>query len=267
MPKVKVNGAEIYYEELGQGPAVILSPGGLQGLLESYRPVMEGLSLEHRVIAYDRRFGGQSRSPVVVQTWDMNCQDVLGLMDALEIGTAYLGGGSFAPGISLGCAARYPNRVSGVFASNVAGGIICESYLATKLFRSLDLALVEGMKAVVNAIDRDDRFAPFVPEQVRYDPEITRNFEEMVPEDYAQVMRDTIRSIFDGPYVSMGMTAEMLKGIRVPTLVMPGHDDVHPREIAESVHRLIPNSQWAEVPPHNEAPDEYVRRVGQFIAG
>ena len=189
MPKVKVNGAEIYYEELGQGPAVILSPGGLQGLLESYRPVMEGLSLEHRVIAYDRRFGGQSRSPVVVQTWDMNCQDVLGLMDALEIGTAYLGGGSFAPGISLGCAARYPNRVSGVFASNVAGGIICESYLATKLFRSLDLALVEGMKAVVNAIDRDDRFAPFVPEQVRYDPEFTRNFEEMEPEDYAQVMR------------------------------------------------------------------------------
>ena len=48
-----------------------------------------------------------------------------------------------------------------------------------------------------------------VPERVRYDPKFTRTFEEMEPEDYAEVMRDTIRAIFDGPYVSMGMTAEM----------------------------------------------------------
>ena len=266
MPKVKVNGAEIYYEEVGRGPAIILSPGGLQGQLESYRPVIEGLALEHRVIAYDRRFGGQSRSPVVVQSWDLNCQDVLGLMDTLGIAEAYLGGGSFGPGIALGCAARCPDRVSGVFASNIAGGIICDSQLAAKLFRSLDLALSQGMKAVVDAFDQNDRFAPFRPEQVRYDPGLRDSFEEMEPEDYAQVMRDTIRALFDGPYVSLGMTEEMLMGVRVPTLVMPGHDDVHPREIAESVHRLIPNSQWAEVLPHSEAPDKYVKRVVQFIA-
>ena len=267
MPRVKVNGAEINYEEVGRGRAIILSPGGLQGNLEGYRPVIEGLALEHRVIAYDRRFGGQSRSPIVVQTWDLNCQDVLGLMDALGIESAYLGGGSFGPGIALGCAARYPDRVSGVFPSNLAGGIIVDTYLGAKLFKSMDLALSRGMKAVVDALDLADRCGPFVPEQVLYDPKLRESFEEMEPEDYAQVIRDTIRALFDGPYVSSGMTEEMLKGIRVPTLVMPGHDDVHPREIAESVHRLIPNSQWAEVPPHAEAPDKYVRRVVQFIAG
>ena len=265
MPAVKVNGAEIYYEELGEGPPIILNPGGLQGVLEGYRPVIEGLALEHRVIAYDRRFGGHSRSPVVVQTWDLNCQDVLGLMDALDVQEAYLGGGSFGPGIALGCASRFPDRVKGVFASNVAGGIICDAYLGAQLFRSLDLALSQGMKAVVDAIDGDDRCAPFVPEQVLDDPEIRESFERIDPEDYAQVMRDTIRALFDGTYVSLGMTAEMLQGIRVPVLVMPGHDDVHPREVAESVHRLIPNSQWAEVPPHSEAPDKYVKRVVQFI--
>jgi hypothetical protein len=35
MPRAKVNGAEIYYEEAGSGPSMILSPGGLQGVLES----------------------------------------------------------------------------------------------------------------------------------------------------------------------------------------------------------------------------------------
>ena len=136
MPKAKVNGAEVYYEESGSGPPVILSPGGLQGVLESYQPVIEGLSQEHRIVAYDRRFGGQSRSPMVVQTWDMVCQDVVGLMDALGIDHAYLGGGSFGAAISMGCAARYPDRIRAIFPSNIAGGVICDSYLAVKLFKS-----------------------------------------------------------------------------------------------------------------------------------
>ena len=108
MPTVQVHGAEMYYEEAGSGPPLILSPGGLQGALASYQPVRAKLSqahrviaydrrfgyeclgksltevLAHRVIAYDRRFGGQSNSPLVVQTWDMVCQDVIGLMDVLS---------------------------------------------------------------------------------------------------------------------------------------------------------------------------------------
>jgi pimeloyl-ACP methyl ester carboxylesterase len=83
MPTAQVHGAEVYYEEAGSGLPLILSAGGLQGALSSYQPVMASLAQTHRVIAYDRRFGGQSNSPLVVQTWDMVCQDVIDLMDAL----------------------------------------------------------------------------------------------------------------------------------------------------------------------------------------
>src|SRR6266487_3039198 len=58
MPTAQVHGAEMYYEETGSGPPLILSPGGLQGALSSYQPVMAPLAQAHRVIAYDRRFGG-----------------------------------------------------------------------------------------------------------------------------------------------------------------------------------------------------------------
>ena len=94
MATARVNGAEIHYEESGSGPPIILSPGGLQGVASSYQPVVEALSQEHRVVVYDRRFGGKSRSPLVVQTWDMVCDDVFGLMDTLGIEQAYLGGGA-----------------------------------------------------------------------------------------------------------------------------------------------------------------------------
>ena len=266
MPRAKVNGAEIYYEEAGSGSPLILSPGGLQGVLSSYQPVSATLSQAHRIITYDRRFGGQSNSPLVVQTWDLVCQDVIGLMDVLGIEKAHLGGGSFGAAIALGCAVRYPERVRAIVPSNIAGGVICEAYLAMKLFKSAEMAMPQGIKAVVDAFDPDDRFAPFTPERAQYDPQYRRRLEAMPPEDFAQVMRDTIYALFEGPYLTLGMSEKRLRGLRTPTLLMPGNNDIHPRRVAEQVHRLIPNARWAEVRPHAEEPDTYVHRVRQFLA-
>ena len=266
MPTAMVNGAEIYYQESGSGPPIILSAGGLQGTLAGYGPVVEELSREHRVISYDRRFGGQSNSRLVVQTWEMVCQDVMGLMDALGIETAYLGGGSFGAAISFRYAARYPARVRAIFLSNIAGGIICDSYLSMKLFRSADMALNQGIKAVVEAFDPDDRFSPFSPERAQYDPEYIQTLEAMDPQDFAQVMRDTIYALFEGPYLTLGMNEKTLQGIQTPAMVMPGNNDIHPRSVAQQVHRLIPNCQWAEVAPHSEASGKYVRRVLEYLA-
>jgi hypothetical protein len=61
-----VHGAEMYYTEAGSGPPRLFSPGGLQGVLASYQPVLEGLSCAYRVMADDRRFGGQAKLPIVV---------------------------------------------------------------------------------------------------------------------------------------------------------------------------------------------------------
>jgi pimeloyl-ACP methyl ester carboxylesterase len=156
--------------------------------------------------------------------------------------------------------------VRAIFPSNIAGGFICEAYLAVKLFKSADLALNQGIKAAIDAFGAEDRFAPFTPERAQYDSEYRRALEAMELEDFAQIIRDTIYALFDGSYVSLGMTEEMLKGIHSPTMIMPGHNDVHPRGVAEQLHRLIPNAQWAEVAPHSEDPEKYVRRVVQFLA-
>ena len=266
MATAKVNGAEIYYEETGSGSPLILSPGGLQGAASSYQPVIAALSQEHRVVVYDRRFGGQSRSPLVVQTWDLACDDVFGLMDALGIEQAYLGGGSFGAAISLGCARRRPERVRAIFPSNIAGGVICDAYLAAKLFQSMDLAENQSIAAVVNAFDPDDRFSPFSPELAQHDADYRRNLETTPVADFVQVMRDTIYALFDGPYLTLGMTEAALKSIAVPAMVMPGNNDVHPRRLAEAVHRLVPNCRWAEVRPHGEEPEQYAKRVLGFLA-
>ena len=62
------------------------------------------------------------------------------------------------------------------------------------------------------------------------------------------------------------MSAKRLQGIRTPTLMKPDNNDIHPRCVAEEVHRLISNALWAEGRPHAEEPDKYVRRVLQFLS-
>lgn len=266
MPTAKVNGAEMYYEEAGSGSPLILSPGGLQGVLSSYQPVRAKLCQAHRVIAYDRRFGGQSNSPMVVQTWDMVCQDVIGLMDILGIEQAYLGGGSFGAAIAFGCAVRYPGCGRAMVPSNIAGGVICTASLAMQRFKSAEMAMTQGIKAVVEAFDPDDRCAPCTPERAQDDPHYRQTWEAMQPEDVAHVMRDTIYALFEGAYLTLGMREQALQGMWTPTLIMPGHNDIHPRSVAEQVHRLMPHAHWAEVRPHAEEPEKYVHRVRQFLA-
>ena len=135
-----------------------------------------------------------------------------------------------------------------------------------KLLKSADMALNQGIKAAVEAFDAEDRFSPFTPERAQYDPESRKTLEDMDPQNFAQVMRDTIYALFDGPYLTLGMNEKTLKGIHTPTMIMFGNNDIHPRNVAQQVHRLIPNCQWAEVAPHSEAPDKYVRRVLEYLA-
>jgi pimeloyl-ACP methyl ester carboxylesterase len=58
----------------------------------------------------------------------------------------------------------------------------------------------------------------------------------------------------------------MLNSISVPTIIMPGYNDVHPRAVAEMAHRNVSNSQWGECKPHSDEPEKYANRVLQFLS-
>ena len=130
----------------------------------------------------------------------------------------------------------------------------------------MDWAENHGIGAIIDAFDPDDRFSPFSPELAQTDADYRANLESMNTEDFVQVMRDTIHALFGGPYLTLGMTEKALKSVSVPAMVMPGNNDVHPRGLAEAVHRLVPNCRWAEVRPHSEEPEKYTKRVLEFLA-
>jgi pimeloyl-ACP methyl ester carboxylesterase len=56
MPHLEVEGAELYYEAVGEGPPLVCIHGaGLS--VEAWQPLAEQLKNDFKVIMYDRTFG------------------------------------------------------------------------------------------------------------------------------------------------------------------------------------------------------------------
>ena len=117
MPTVDVNGARLWYDEAGSGPAVLLVHGGLgdSGLWE---PVVPFLADRFRVIRTDLRFYGRSTGPIVPFSWQ---EDVVGVLDQLGLERAALVGLSMGGRLVLDVALAHPERVWAL--AHVAGGL------------------------------------------------------------------------------------------------------------------------------------------------
>jgi 3-oxoadipate enol-lactonase len=117
VPTVEVNGARLWYDEAGSGPALLLLHGGLgdSGLWE---PVVPFLAERFRTIRTDLRFFGRSTGPAAPWSW---VDDVVGVLDALELERAALVGLSLGGKLALDVAVAHPERLWALV--HVAGGV------------------------------------------------------------------------------------------------------------------------------------------------
>jgi pimeloyl-ACP methyl ester carboxylesterase len=114
MPKIAVNGAELYHEVRGTGPPVLLIMGatGDGGHFDAFADV---LADEFTVITYDRRGNGRSPVPAGWQTTspDEQADDAAALLHALGAGPAAVFGTSSGGVFALCLIVRHPGWVRG----------------------------------------------------------------------------------------------------------------------------------------------------------
>ncbi|MGW1677388.1 alpha/beta fold hydrolase [Saccharopolyspora sp. NPDC002376] len=114
-------GVELYCESSGEGTAVVC----LNNFFINspfWREYTEELSQNFRVVTYDMCNHGASSRVAQEPTWDEHAADVVGLLDALEIESAYLIGTSASTQLARDVALQYPDRVRGlVLAGPVLG--------------------------------------------------------------------------------------------------------------------------------------------------
>lgn len=118
MPRLGVGGAELYYEDHGSGP-VLLLVHGTGAYADLWTPVIDGLARSHRVITYDRRGFGRSAVTRRTRLAD-HAEDAAALLTGLDAGPATVVGWSGGGVIALDLAASYPEQVSALVLAEAA---------------------------------------------------------------------------------------------------------------------------------------------------
>lgn len=109
MPFANVDGAQLYYEEHGSGPALVLS-AGMGGLGSYWKAQLTEFAEQFRVIVYDQRGTGRSTLSPAPYSVELLARDLVGLLDALELERADAVGHSTGGMFMQAAAVDHPQR-------------------------------------------------------------------------------------------------------------------------------------------------------------
>jgi pimeloyl-ACP methyl ester carboxylesterase len=258
VPTVVLDGCEIHYEVLGDGPALALTPGGRLGG-DAVRATAEGLAEHHRVVLWDRRNTGASHvwfgSEPEQLVW---ADDLAALLGRLDLAPAYLAGASAGARVSYLTALRHPEAAAGLVLWSVSGGPYASQNLGYQYHTPfINEAIRGGMEAVAAT--------EFFRARIEANPANRDRLMSTTPEQFVAAMRRWNESFYhrtDRPVIAA--TAGELRTLRCPALVFEGNDDVHPPQAALAFHELVEGSELAPLPWTRE---EWMQRYVGLIAG
>jgi pimeloyl-ACP methyl ester carboxylesterase len=263
VPLVDVNGLRLLAEESGSGDPLVLVYGSWDDR-RVWALVEDDLARSFHVISYDRRgHGGSEDSPEPGSRRDDE-DDLAGLIEALDVGPAYVVGNSFGASIALGLAARRPELF----------GALC-AHEPPLMSLAADDPIVaevgERVTSVVGQIERGQAEAAardFV-ENVALGPGA---WETMPEEERAAMvgLADTFAAEQRDPGWA-DIEIGSLGGIRFPVLLTQGEES--PPFFSKIIAQLAETIDGAEVTtlsraghvPHMTHPAEYVAAISVFL--
>jgi len=146
MPKIQVNGVELYYELHGaeDAPLLVLNNGILMNAAGSWVFQTQALAKHYSVLQYDCRGQGQSEHPDEAYSMEMHADDLAALLTKLGYKSAHIAGISYGGEVGQAFALKYPGRcLSLILADTVSevGDELCiiiEAWLSAARTRDAD---------------------------------------------------------------------------------------------------------------------------------
>ena len=247
----KLKPVDLYYEETGQGMALILVHGFPMDHT-IWQPVLPFLTGSARVILPDLR--GFGKSPVSKGTYTMRllAEDILRLMDLLKIEKAVIVGHSMGGYVALSFAHAYPQRLAGL-------GLVASQAEADA---------PERRHSRLNIADEVERkgvrvVADGMPVKLTTDPVLATQLHELIHATAtSEGVAGCMRGMADRPDAT-----EWLGEIAAPSVVIAGaQDGIIPVQKSHDMETLLGRS-WLVVieeaghMPMMEAPE----RVGEAL--
>jgi 3-oxoadipate enol-lactonase len=251
MPFAHINGADLYYEVHGEGPAVLLSHGVGSNHLHWWQQIPV-LSKNFKVITFDHRgfgFSGEDgKGPKAF------VDDVAGLLDHLRIGKVAVVGQSMGGVTVTGFASRFPDRVTAMVLSCSGGGVVP----------------VKHAPSMKGALEKCRDYMEFAALSISQD-----GFRQRKPalcflfESIAQTNRAVDLKLLLGMRELKNDVTPIAKA-KIPTLLIGGEDDHGANGALQELQTLIPGASLAVVPDAGhllffESADKYNELVGGFL--
>lgn len=216
MPKVHANGIEIFYEEKGTGESLLLI-AGFACDHTNWLKMIPILASHYRVIVFDNRGVGQTSAPNTPYSIRQMADDAAGLLEAMGLSRVHVAGHSMGGQIAQELALAHPERV-----------------------RSLTLLascakLDERGKAVIESWGELPRLVDAVTGLRLSFPWIYTSHFYAIPGAIQHVIEEVLSNSF--PPSPLGIykqsraitscdTSTRLDGIKCPTLVVVGNEDI-----------------------------------------
>ncbi len=251
MPTLTRPNCDIFYEETGDGPAIVFAHGAGGNHLSWWQQVPVFAS-SYRCIAFDHRGWGRSIAtggPGPAAFVD----DLIALMDELRIEKAALVAQSMGGWSCLGAAVQAPHRVAALVMADTLGGLMNEEI--QPVWEESRAALREqGLEAL--AFDQGLR---------KRDPALAFLYEEIMsmnpPRDPALL----------GALGALAPNPDAVANLPMPILwVVGGNDPLVPPAAMRAAQAHVPGSQYYEIPAtghsvYFERAEEFNGQLNRFL--
>jgi len=233
MPKVQVNGIDLFYEIKGTGEPLLLIAGFMCD--RTYWSLLMPYLSQYQVIRFDNRGIGQSSVPDSPYSIQQMANDAAALLDILGITKAHVAGHSMGGQIAQALAITHPGKIQSLIllASLAKGNERFNSIIKTwgDIAGKLDLELYE--KIILPWIFTDNFYA--MPGMIDQLIEWAVNY-PFAPTK--QGLYHQSRAIVNHD------TTDRLQDIKCPTLVLVGEQDIlTPVKFSQQLSQGIPHAE------------------------
>ena len=262
MPRISINGTDLYYEDTGgEARETVVFAHGLLLDLRMFDRQAEFLRDRYRVVRYDHRGQGRSARPKV-RSIDLDTlfADAVALIEHLGVAPCHFAGLSMGGFVALRLMARRPDLLRSAILLDTSAGPepnaaayrrlnLVARWLGTRVVAGRVLPILFGRTFL-----EDPRRAAERAEWRRRIGGLGRGIWRAVNGVIERA----------GVYDALG-------GVEVPTLVIVGEEDVAtPPSQAERIHTAVAGSRLVRIPGAGhtstvEAPDAVNRAIAGFL--
>lgn len=255
-----VNGVRLYYEQVGQGPDVVLVPG-LGGRTELWHAQREALSGCMRLALVDPRGHGRSDRPGGRYTIEKLASDLSGVIRQAGAAPAVVVGSSMSSLTAVALAASEPELVRALV---LVGGTTGLAPAVREMFvQRAETVARHGPAAVADAVAA----AALGTTTHQENPGLVGLYRVVLARNSRRGYAGSCWALIDGD------TAPLLPLVRCPVLLVWGAEErVAPLAAQRALRAGLPQAQVRVIPgaghfPYLEQPARFNAALLEFVAG